>query len=100
MRGIDDQVENHLVEFSGQARDQRQRRIEFGFQVSHVFPLVRIRMGELFHGADNRGDACDAFEGLVDGFGNFLHQIAGVHAFYRHRDFLNRFAGQGIVFGR
>ena len=94
VRGVDDQVENDLVEFPGQAEDARQVGLEVLDHVGDVFPFVggdhqgafhrlvevnrdflaAARMGKIPHGVDNAGDALDPFQGLFDGPGRFLDE--------------------------
>jgi len=89
--GVDDEVEDDLVEFSGEAGDAGQVGLEILDDIGDVFPLVggedegifdglvevggdffaAAAMGEITHGVDNAGDATDAFEGLFDGAGGF-----------------------------
>ena len=92
MGGIHDQVEDHLIQFSGQAWYQRKGVIEIGDQVGNVFPFIaRNRQGavdrpvqinrgvvfgsrvrELLHRSHNLGNPVHAFQGLPDCFWNLI----------------------------
>src|SRR5208337_2415377 len=87
--GIDDQVENDLIQLSHMAGDQRQAGAELGFDFGDVFPLVAghrdggldrlvdvdqrffpgVGMGKLLHRPHNLGDALHSIESLFDGAG-------------------------------
>ena len=87
--GVDDQVEDDLIEFAGQAEDAGQAGLEVLDDGGDIFPfvggddervfhrLVEVHrdffaaagMGEIAHGADDAGDVVEPFQGLLDGAG-------------------------------
>ena len=97
VRGIDDDVEHHLVELGRRAMHRGQVRVEIHLDLRHVFPLVAgdgngaldraieigrgllaRRMRELLHRAHDLGDAIDAFERLVERARNFFLEVVEV----------------------
>ena len=94
MRGVDQQVQDDLVELARQAGDRRQGGIEIGFHVGHVFDLIigdgegrgdrvvdidgghflGVGVGKLPNRAHDLADPFDPFERLIDGSGHFLAQ--------------------------
>src|SRR5260221_6221050 len=101
MGGIDDEIQDDLIKFPGQARNRGQGTVELSQYFSEVFPLVASHgdralngmvqvdrallpsawVRELFHGPNDRSDALDAFEGLFNGFGNLRQKIIEVSSF-------------------
>ena len=87
MGGIDEEIENDLVDIAGIADHGGQIFIELEGNVGHIFPLVagdgdggldgfveigrgligRVGVGELLHGANDFGDPVGALQTLLDG---------------------------------
>src|SRR5271155_3774679 len=88
---VDEQVQEDLIEIAEMTGDGRQDA-EIGFDFGYIFGFVArndqgafdgfvevggdfigaaIHVGELFHGADDGGDAIYAVHHLLEGFGNF-----------------------------
>jgi hypothetical protein len=97
VRGVDDHVEDHLVEVARHDRHGGQVGIEVGLQFGDVLPFVGRhgsragdgavdverralggRMREVLHGADDLADPVDAVDGLVDGGGDLGEQVVGI----------------------
>ena len=90
--GIHNQVKHHLVDFVWQAWHKGEGRVQVQRHLGDVLPLVaghsngtldgpvevdgdlvpRPRMGKIFHGMHDLGDALDPFERLLNGLRNFL----------------------------
>lgn len=91
VRGVDEQVEKHLVQVAQMAVDGRQSA-QFGSHIGDVLDLIArndqsafdgfiqvgrsffgaaIHVRELFHGANNGGDTIDTVQHLFEGLGNF-----------------------------
>src|SRR5271163_2107939 len=111
---VDEQVQEDLIEIAEMTGDGRQDT-EIGFDFGYIFGFVArndqsafdgfvevggdfigaaIHVGELFHGADDGGDAVYAVHHLLEGFGNFCFQegpfdfgadrVEGLQQFGRH----------------
>src|SRR5262245_59393887 len=104
--GIDDQIEDDLVEFAEEAGDGRQRRVEFQREVSDILPFISrhgrrgldgfvevhrglflaARMRKFLHGPDNLRDAVHAFESFPDGGGDLFEEITEIAGLERFLD--------------
>src|SRR5271156_2516924 len=111
---VDEQVQEDLIEIAEMTGDGRQDT-EIGFDFGYIFGFVArndqsafdgfvevggdfigaaLHVGELFHGADDGGDAVYAVHHLLEGFGNFCFQegpfdfgadrVEGLQQFGRH----------------
>ena len=86
IRGVDDQIEDHLVELRDKARDRPEVGIKIELDICRVLPsvrthhhcrldrvvdvcglfLIRSGVGEVLHGLHDVGDPPNAFERLFD----------------------------------
>jgi len=92
MGGVDEHIQDHLIEFAREARNRRQIRIKICFHLGHIFPLIASHcdrtfnrfievdrhlafhtgMGELFHGLDDAGHVTQTVQRFLDGDRNLL----------------------------
>lgn len=117
--GVDDEVEQRLVEFGGEERDGGEIGVEFGDDVRDVTPLAAADgerafdgfaeidgalfagpgMGEGFHRANDFRGAGDALEGVLDGFGNFAAEVIGAGGVVRGAGGADEVGRSGAGFG-
>lgn len=94
MGGVDQQIEQHLLDGAGEARHPWQVRRQIGDRLGHVFvfvachgeggehrlveihrrPFATIGMGEVLHRLHHGPHPLHTFEGLGDGLGDLLAQ--------------------------
>src|SRR2546425_2507012 len=99
MGSVDENVEDHLIEFAWHTGHERQIRGKISYHLGHVLPLIArhsdsaldglveidtdlflgARMGELFHGADDGGDTFDALKRLLDSRGDLRGEIGDIN---------------------
>ena len=106
VRGVDDQVQEDLVQVARPAGYRGQIVGQIGNGFGNVFPfvsgnrqgvfdgpldvdallLVAVRMGEFLHGSHDLGDPLDAFQRLVDGGGNLRQEKLQVRLLHAGQD--------------
>src|SRR5579883_3466706 len=98
MGGVDNEIQDHLVELSGDSGHRRQVRIQVGGEVGDVLPFISRDQGHIFdravdvnrhfdyragmrklaHRTNDPGDLLDSFPQLANGLREGVEQVARI----------------------